>query len=113
MAALGRRVHVEFGPRLGRESEWICFRCITIQTGPRYLTTMRFEHTAIVDGSPEEVFGLTQDYARRLTWDPFLREAVLLDGASAPGVGVRARCVARSGLEMETEYVSFVPSRVT
>jgi ribosome-associated toxin RatA of RatAB toxin-antitoxin module len=74
---------------------------------------MRFEHTAIVDGSPEEVFGLTQDYARRLTWDPFLREAVLLNGASAPAVGVRACCVARSGMKMETEYVSFVPPHVT
>jgi hypothetical protein len=74
---------------------------------------MRFEHSAVVDGSPEEVFSLTQDYARRLTLDPFLREAVLLNGASAPAVGVRAWCVARSGLGMETEYVSFNPPRVT
>jgi ribosome-associated toxin RatA of RatAB toxin-antitoxin module len=73
---------------------------------------MRFEHTAVVAGSPEAVFDLTQDYARRLTWDPFLRQAVLLGGATAPGVGVRAWCVARSGLGMETEYVSFAPPRV-
>jgi hypothetical protein len=74
---------------------------------------MRFEHTAIVDGTPDVVFALTQDYARRLAWDPFLREAVLLNGASAPAVGVRAWCVARWGLGMETEYVSFNPPRVT
>lgn len=73
---------------------------------------MRFEHTAVVTGSPDEVFALTQDYARRLTWDPFLRRAVLLGGAAAPAVGVRSWCVARSGLGMETEYVSFTPPRV-
>src|SRR5215471_14106754 len=67
---------------------------------------MKFEHTAVVKGSPEEVFALTQDYARRLTWDPFLRRAVLLGGAKAPAVGVR------SWLGMETEYVSFSPPRV-
>ena len=33
-------------------------------------------------------------------------------GATEPGVGVRAWCVARSGIGMETEYVSFKPPRV-
>jgi len=33
--AAGRwRVHIEFGPRLGGAIEWLCFRCITIQTRP-------------------------------------------------------------------------------
>ncbi len=73
---------------------------------------MKFERVAVVDGSPDSVFALTQDYARRLTWDPFLREATLLDGATAPGVGVRAWCVSRWGIGMETEYVSFIPPRV-
>jgi hypothetical protein len=76
------------------------------------MKSMKFEHTAIVDASPEVVFALTQNYAARLKWDPFLREAVLMDGATEPGVGVRAWCVARSGLGMETEYVSFTPPRV-
>jgi hypothetical protein len=73
---------------------------------------MRFEHAAIVDGSPDEVFALTQDYSKRLTWDPFLREARLLGGAGAPAVGVRAWCVSRWRLGMETEYVSFTPPRI-
>jgi len=73
---------------------------------------MRFEHTAVVDAASEVVFALTQNYSARLKWDPFLREAVLLDGATEPGVGVRAWCVARSGIGMETEYVSFKPPRV-
>jgi ribosome-associated toxin RatA of RatAB toxin-antitoxin module len=73
---------------------------------------MRFEQSAIVDGRPDMVFALTQDYVRRLAWDPFLKSARLLDGAAAPAVGVRAWCVARWGMGMETEYVSFFPPRV-
>ena len=73
---------------------------------------MKFEHVAVVQAKPEDVFELTQDYARRLTWDPFLQRAELVGGAAVPGVGVRAWCVARSGLGMETEYVSFAPPRI-
>jgi ribosome-associated toxin RatA of RatAB toxin-antitoxin module len=73
---------------------------------------MRFEHEAVIDAPPAQVFALTQDYARRLDWDPFLRSAELLGGATAPAIGVRSWCVARSGLGMETEYVAFAPSRI-
>ena len=76
------------------------------------MKSMRFEHSAVVDAAPEVVFALTQDYSARLKWDPFLRQAVLLNGATEPGVGVRAWCVARSGIGMETEYVSFTPPRI-
>ncbi len=58
------------------------------------------------------LFALTQDYGHRLDWDPFLKEARLLGDACQPGIGVRAWCVARSGLGMETEYVSFRPPHV-
>ena len=60
---------------------------------------------------PETLFELSQDYGRRLSWDPFLKEARLLGGADAAGLGVRAWCVARNGLGMETRYVSFHPPR--
>ena len=73
---------------------------------------MKFEHVAVVEGRAADVFTLTQDYSRRLTWDPFLRRAELVGGASAPGVGVRAWCVAHVGIGLETEYVSFVPPRI-
>jgi len=56
-------------------------------------------------------FALFQDYSRRLLWDPFLCEALLLD-ATSPEVGVKARCVARPrwlGLSMDTVYVSYRP----
>jgi hypothetical protein len=51
------------------------------------------------------LFNLTQDYCIRLKWDPFLREARLLGEATEIGIGVRAWCVARIGIGMETEYV--------
>jgi ribosome-associated toxin RatA of RatAB toxin-antitoxin module len=70
-----------------------------------------FEHAVDVRGSAASLFALTQDYDRRLAWDPFLKEARLV-GATEAGLGVRAWCVARSGLGMETEYVSFDPPRV-
>jgi len=72
---------------------------------------MTFEQTIEIAASPDVLFRLTQDYSRRLEWDPFLKSAELLHGASAAGVGVRAYCVAHSGLGMETEYVSFNPPR--
>jgi len=72
---------------------------------------MTFDHSIDIAASPDELFALTQDCTRRLEWDPFLKSAELVDGAQAAGVGVRAYCVAHSGLGMETEYVSFNPPR--
>ena len=72
-----------------------------------------FESSVEIATTPGAAFDLTQDYDRRLSWDPFLVEARLLDGATAAGVGVRAWCVARlPRVGMETEYVSFHPPRV-
>jgi hypothetical protein len=63
-----------------------------------------------IAGSPEAIFDLLHDYDRRLEWDPFLRQARLLGGATEAGPGVRTLCVARlraGGAGMETVYVSF------
>ncbi len=68
-----------------------------------------FRDSIEIDAEPDALFALTQDYARRLAWDPFLKEARLVGDATSPGVGVRAWCVARNGLGMETRYVSFNP----
>jgi ribosome-associated toxin RatA of RatAB toxin-antitoxin module len=68
-----------------------------------------FRQTIEVAAEPNVLFDLTQDYTHRLDWDPFLKEARLVGGAERPGVGVRAWCVARNGLGMEPEYVSFNP----
>ena len=72
---------------------------------------MTFDHSLEIAASPDVLFALTQDYSRRLQWDPFLKSAELVGGTQAAGVGVRAYCVAHSGLGMETEYVSFNPPR--
>ena len=68
--------------------------------------------SVVIAAEPRVLFELTQDYARRLDWDPFLKEARLVGGAERAGLGVRAWCVARNGLGMETEYVSFNPPSV-
>ncbi len=73
---------------------------------------MTFDESIEIDAGPAELFDRSQDYDRRLEWDPFLRSASLV-GAREAGVGVRALCVSRSGWAMETEYVSFNPPRAT
>jgi hypothetical protein len=65
-----------------------------------------------IDASAEALFDLTQDYDRRLLWDPFLKEARLVGGATEAGVGVRSWCVSWLGMGMEAEYVSFKRPRV-
>jgi polyketide cyclase/dehydrase/lipid transport protein len=63
-----------------------------------------------IDAPREGIFDLIHDYARRLQWDPFLREATLLNAAPVADLGVSSRCVARrraGGFAMETVYVSF------
>jgi hypothetical protein len=73
----------------------------------------KFTEHILIRCPQARVFDYTQDYGLRLRWDTFLREATLLGGATAAGLGVRAWCVSRQGLGMETEYVSFRPPRVT
>jgi Polyketide cyclase / dehydrase and lipid transport len=68
-----------------------------------------FRESIEVAAEPAVLFDLTQDYPHRLDWVPFPKEAKLLDGAERSGIGVRAWCVALSGLGMETRYVSFNP----
>jgi ribosome-associated toxin RatA of RatAB toxin-antitoxin module len=63
--------------------------------------------------SPEQVFDYTQDYGNRLSWDTFLRIAQLCDGAEKAAQGVKAWCVSKHGLGMETQYVSFKRPHVT
>jgi hypothetical protein len=68
------------------------------------------EESIEISAEPHTVFDLIHDYSRRLEWDPFLREARLLEGANAAAVGVKSVCTARwasGGMAMETVYVSF------
>ena len=79
----------------------------------KFVMTMTFEDSIVIDTEPATLFWLSQDYCRRLEWDPFLRSAQLVGDAREAAVGVRAVCVSRSGWEMETEYVSFNPPQTT
>ena len=67
----------------------------------------RLTERIIINSSREFIFDFTQDYTNRLKWDTFLKKAELMDGAIKAGVGVKADCVAKNGLGMITEYVSF------
>jgi ribosome-associated toxin RatA of RatAB toxin-antitoxin module len=67
----------------------------------------KFSETIEIAAKWELVFDYTQDYKNRLKWDTFLTEAYLLDNATQAEKGVKAWCVSRNGLGMETQYVSF------
>jgi len=68
---------------------------------------MKISKTLQVECSREQVFDLTQDYPRRLEWDPFLSAARLLDGALTPHIGAKAVCVDHRGFSMEVVYVAY------
>jgi len=74
---------------------------------------IKFAETITINQSQEVIFDFTQDYTNRLTWDTFLKKADLINGAATAGKGVSAYCVAKNGLGMVTEYVSFNRPKVT
>ena len=77
------------------------------------MKTVKFSEKININGTQEIVFDYTQNYDERLNWDTFLKEAKLMNGATKADKGVRAYCVAKMGLGMETEYVSFNRPKVT
>ncbi len=70
------------------------------------------ERSILIRCTPEQAFDLSQDYALRLRWDPFLAELRFLDGASVGGVGVRTWVKSKRGIEMVSEYVAWDRPRV-
>src|SRR5689334_3721596 len=77
------------------------------------MSSIKFSESISIHGKPELIFDYTQDYKNRLQWDTFLIEAYLLDNAPQADKGVKAWCVAKNGLGMETQYVSFNRPKVT
>ena len=73
----------------------------------------KFTEKIEINCSSELAFDYTQDYNQRLTWDTFLKKADLIDGATTADKGVKAYCVAKNGLGMVTEYVSFNRPKAT
>jgi ribosome-associated toxin RatA of RatAB toxin-antitoxin module len=77
------------------------------------MEAIKFSEKIIINETQEVIFDYTQDYDNRLSWDTFLKKAELINGATKADKGVRAYCVAKNGVGMETEYVSFNRSKVT
>lgn len=73
---------------------------------------MKFAVSNVVAGSSDRLFALSQDYSRRVEWDPFATRSELLNGAAAPAVGVDEYIESAGGLVMVSRYVSFQPPRV-
>jgi len=74
---------------------------------------LKFSEKIIITRTPAEVFDYSQDYEQRLSWDTFLQRADIIDGATEAAMGVKTYCVAKNGIGMETEYVSFNRPQVT
>jgi len=73
----------------------------------------KFTESIIIHQTTEKVFDFTQDYNTRLQWDTFLKRAELINGAKKAGVGVKAYCVAKNGIGITTEYVTYNRPKVT
>jgi ribosome-associated toxin RatA of RatAB toxin-antitoxin module len=73
----------------------------------------KFTETILIDRRPEQVFDFTQDYNKRLKWDTFLKKADLIGGATKANKGVKAHCVAKNGIGMVIEYVTYNRPNVT
>jgi hypothetical protein len=67
------------------------------------------EDSIAIDAPAAGLFALSQDYALRRAWDPFVREMRFLDGALEAGRGVRVWVRAWTGLTMEVEFTGFRP----
>lgn len=77
------------------------------------MEAIKFSEKINIQSTQEIIFDYTQDYNNRLNWDTFLKKAELINGATNADRGVKAYCVAKNGLGMETEYVSFNRPKVT
>jgi len=77
------------------------------------MESIKFTEKIEIKSSPEIAFDYTQDYNQRLNWDTFLKKADLIEGATTADKGVKAYCVAKNGLGMVTEYVSFNRPKAT
>jgi ribosome-associated toxin RatA of RatAB toxin-antitoxin module len=77
------------------------------------MEVIKFTEQILINEKSEKVFDFTQNYNNRLKWDTFLKKADLIDGATIADKGVKAYCVAKNGIGMETEYVTYNRPKVT
>jgi len=67
------------------------------------------EHSILIAARADGLFALSQDYALRREWDPFVREMRFRAGATEAAAGVRVWGRAWNGLAMEVRFVGFHP----
>jgi ribosome-associated toxin RatA of RatAB toxin-antitoxin module len=67
------------------------------------------EDSILIAARAEGLFALSQDYALRGEWDPFVREMRFGAGATEPAAGVHVWVRAWTGLTMEVLFVGFRP----
>lgn len=75
--------------------------------------SIKFSETILINEKPVQVFDYTQDYYKRLKWDTFLKKADLIDGATTAQKGAKAYCIAKNGIGMVTEYITYDRPKVT
>lgn len=76
------------------------------------MKNITFTEKIVIESNQANIFDYTQDYSKRLEWDTFLKQADLV-GVDYAAKGVKAYCVAKNGLGMETEYLTFQRPRAT
>lgn len=77
------------------------------------MKSIKFSEAISIEEKAETVFDFTQDYQKRLAWDTFLKQADLIEGATAAGKGVKTYCVAQNGVGITSEYVTYNRPKVT
>lgn len=77
------------------------------------MKSIKFSESIEINCSSKVAFDYTQDYKQRLNWDTFLKKADLIEGAKKAEIGVKSYCVAKNGIGMVTEYITFNRPKVT
>lgn len=74
---------------------------------------IKFAESIRIHSDAATIFDVTQDYTQRLCWDTFLKRAELMEGATHADKNIKAYCIAKNGMGMITEYVTFNRPKVT
>ena len=71
------------------------------------------EDHIIIKANQEYLFNLSQDYSKRLDWDPYLAKAEILGVSKVIKPGTQVYCESKKGIGMTVEYVTFKPPNFT
>lgn len=71
------------------------------------------EDQIVIDVPQEALFALSQDYSKRLDWDPYLAKAEVLGNIKEIKPGTQVYCESKKGIGMTVEYVTYSPPKFT